>query len=182
MAKSVELRDDWGRVLKTAREIIDKAEAENRKGLQVEITPPDTQWARDLMTSMKRGDVTQMSFAFQVVEERWTENQTERTLLRELKAVQLFDVSVVTFPAYPQTSAVARSVWDEAGIDIDHLTGMLLRTRAGIPPACVDGDCLRTAIAALTERLPAGPESTTLLDPSLLRRQLELMEHTAQIA
>ena len=155
---------------------------ENRKGLQVEITPPDTQWARDLMTSMKRGDVTQMSFAFQVVEERWTENQTERTLLRELKAVQLYDVSVVTFPAYPQTSAVVRSVWDEAGIDLDHLTSMLLRNRAGLPPDCVDGDCVRAAIAALTERLPAAPAHATLLDPSLLRHQLELMEHTARIS
>src|SRR4051812_3492156 len=35
---------------------------EDRKGLKIRNTPPDTQWARDLVTSMKRGDVDQMSF------------------------------------------------------------------------------------------------------------------------
>ena len=151
---------------------------ENTKGLQVEIAPPDTQWARDLMASMRRGDISQMSFAFSVVQERWTENEDARTVLRELQEVQLYDVSVVTYPAYPQTSAVVRSLWDEAGIDIGEISSVLLRARAGHPPSCADGACLRTAIAALTERLPAGPVETTPFDPSLLRRELDLIERT----
>jgi HK97 family phage prohead protease len=81
---------------------------EDKRGLAVEITPPDTQWARDLMVSMKRGDISQMSFGFRP--SKWTEDRGDDDLLEiTLKEARLFDVSVVTFPAYPQTAAWARS-------------------------------------------------------------------------
>lgn len=83
--------------------------AEDSRGLRVEITPPDTQWARDLMVSIKRGDISQMSFGFQVVKDAWT-NNADNTQIRELIDVNLHEVSVVTFPAYPQTSVSARGV------------------------------------------------------------------------
>lgn len=83
---------------------------EDERGLRVEITPPDTQWARDLSESMRRGDVDQMSFGFQVVDDRWyTENGEE---FRELLKVRLFDVSPVTYPAYPATTIAMRSYRD----------------------------------------------------------------------
>lgn len=85
---------------------------EDKHGLAVEIEPPDAQWARDLMVSMKRGDISQMSFGFRPV--RWTEDINDRSEPLEitLQEVTLFDVSVVTFPAYPQTEAWARSAID----------------------------------------------------------------------
>ena len=103
--------------------------AEDEKGLAVDVAPPDTQWARDLMTSMKRGDVNQMSFGFQTVRDEWNEKGDERTLIE----VKLFDVSVVTFPAYPQTSAAVRSTVPVLEID-EYLAVLSFRARRGIRP------------------------------------------------
>ena len=79
---------------------------EDTRGLLVRISPPDTTWARDLMTSIERGDVSQMSFAFQTDRDAWTKvaGAWERTLL----SVRVFDVSPVTYPAYPQTDVGLR--------------------------------------------------------------------------
>ena len=83
---------------------------EDARGLAFAIRPPDTQYARDLLVSMNRGDVDQMSFGFTTVRDRWEQKggQVVRTLLE----VELFDVSPVTYPAYPQTSASVRSILD----------------------------------------------------------------------
>ena len=94
---------------------------EDGTGLYVEVTPPDTQAARDLVELMKRGDVSQMSFAFRVAKEdqNWTRNSTE-PWLRTIKRVSaLYDVSVVTYPAYPATSAAVRALEDVQKADAD---------------------------------------------------------------
>ncbi len=79
---------------------------EDERGLGVAIKPPATTWAADLLASMQRGDVNQMSFGFYVRQDEWLEE--DGMLVRVLRDVDLFDVSVVTYPAYPQTSAEAR--------------------------------------------------------------------------
>lgn len=84
--------------------------SEDERGLLSEIFLPDTTQARDLAVSMKRGDVTQMSFAFSVRKEDqdWKRNGDgpwERTIR---KVARLYDVSPVTYPAYPQTDAAVR--------------------------------------------------------------------------
>lgn len=81
---------------------------EDKRGLWIEIDPPNTQAGHDLMESIKRGDVDQMSFAFIATEETWTDRKDEATL-RELKDVDLFDISAVTYPAYEGTSVGLRS-------------------------------------------------------------------------
>lgn len=81
---------------------------EDDKGLLFEVRPPETSWARDLMTSIERGDVSQMSFGFRVKKQEWDE--TEETALRTLLEVELLEVSPVTFAAYPDTSAGVRSL------------------------------------------------------------------------
>lgn len=80
---------------------------EDDKGLRYEIIPPNTQWARDLIESIKRGDINQSSFAFTIKEEKWNEDLTERTIL---SIETLYDVSVVTYPAYSVTEATVRSL------------------------------------------------------------------------
>lgn len=81
--------------------------AEDDKGLEVRITPPDNQWANDLLVSVKRGDISQMSFAFEIKEENWIFNDNELPL-RELRKVKLYDVSIVTYPAYEETDISVR--------------------------------------------------------------------------
>jgi HK97 family phage prohead protease len=83
---------------------------EDERGLAIEIDPPDTQFARDLLVSIERGDVSQMSFGFQTVRDSW-ERSTEGNGqdLRTLEKVKLFDVSPVTFPFYPETDVAVRS-------------------------------------------------------------------------
>lgn len=80
---------------------------EDEKGLLVRITPPETQWAKDLLVSIARGDITQMSFGFTVDSDRWSYEEGKD--IRELLKVRLFDVSPVTFPAYTQTECGLRS-------------------------------------------------------------------------
>ena len=83
---------------------------EDDKGLHVQIKPPNTQWAKDLLVSIKRGDITQMSFGFTVILDRW--NYEDGADVRELLKVKLYDVSPVTFPAYTQTECGIRSLDD----------------------------------------------------------------------
>jgi len=81
---------------------------EDERGLYERIIPPDTQAARDLITSIERGDINQMSFGFTVEEEKW--DTVEGIDVRELRKVKLFDVSPVTFPAYPSTDVGVRAM------------------------------------------------------------------------
>lgn len=75
--------------------------SEDETGLKVSIDPPDTQWAKDLMVSIDREDITQMSFGFRIITE--TPETLDGETVYVVKEVKLYDVSPVTFPAYPQT-------------------------------------------------------------------------------
>lgn len=81
------------------------------KGLRYEADAPDTQVGRDIVTSIRRGDVTGSSFGFAVEEDqvrRETRNG-QPYYIRELLSVRLYDVSPVSFPAYDATSVGARA-------------------------------------------------------------------------
>jgi uncharacterized protein len=76
---------------------------EDDHGLHYRATLLDTQAGRDLYSMVERGDLNESSFAFTIAEEDWQDD------LRTIRSVgSLFDVSVTTFGAYPQTSAEAR--------------------------------------------------------------------------
>jgi Escherichia/Staphylococcus phage prohead protease len=77
-------------------------------GLRMEITPPDTQPARDLLQSISRGDISGASFGFRTLTDDWRTEDGET--IRELKDLELFDVSVATFPAYPNTQVSTRAL------------------------------------------------------------------------
>lgn len=77
------------------------------KGVYGKITLPNTSYANDLHELVKRGDVSQCSFGFNILDEEWTQN-TDGTELFRVKKVDLHEISVVTFPAYEGTSVTAR--------------------------------------------------------------------------
>jgi hypothetical protein len=83
-------------------------------GLRMELDLPQTQVGRDIATSVERGDIDQMSFGFRTEPggSVWDldADPAERVIT---EIAELFDVSVVTFPAYPQTDVALRSL-DEA--------------------------------------------------------------------
>ncbi|MDI6547295.1 HK97 family phage prohead protease [Bacillus subtilis] len=80
---------------------------EDDKGLKFTVTPPATSWASDLRSSMERGDINQCSFGFNVMKDEW--NYETEPVTRTIQEVELFEISVVAFPAYEETEAVLRS-------------------------------------------------------------------------
>lgn len=76
---------------------------EDHHGLRVEIDTADTTAGRDIMESLSRGDVTGMSFGFTVKSDEWRTLDGED--IRTLRDLDLFDVSVVSYPAYSASSA-----------------------------------------------------------------------------
>ena len=90
-------------------------------GLRYRIDPPDTQYARDLVKSIERKDVTQSSFAFWVEDDKWDEDDEGRVIRTIKQFRRLYDISPVTYPAYPDTSVAARSC-DQYHNTITHRT------------------------------------------------------------
>lgn len=82
--------------------------SEDERGLAIEIDPPDTQTARDLVVLIERGDVSQMSFGFQTIKDSWETKDGDKDI-RTLEKVKLWDVSPVTFPFYKDTDVAVRS-------------------------------------------------------------------------
>lgn len=87
--------------------------SEDERGLKYEIIPPDTTWARDLQTLIKRHDVSQSSFGFSITKENVQRQDEGKQVLRTILDVKLFDVSPVTFPAYKDTEVKVRMIAGE---------------------------------------------------------------------
>lgn len=83
------------------------------RGLAYEMGPlPNTQAARDLLTLVREGLVFGSSFAFTVSPkgEQWSEDERGNVTRTIVEASGLFDVSVVTRPAYPSSTVGLRSL------------------------------------------------------------------------
>tara|TARA_Y100001972_G_scaffold115290_1_gene151823 strand:- start:1759 stop:3228 length:1470 start_codon:yes stop_codon:yes gene_type:complete len=81
----------------------------DERGLFTEIDMPNTQLAKDTIELMERGDISQMSFGFYVGQDSW--NKSDAGNIRTIEEIsRLVDISLVTIPAYPQTSASVRSL------------------------------------------------------------------------
>jgi HK97 family phage prohead protease/HK97 family phage major capsid protein len=76
-------------------------------GLRYRAALADTQDGRDLYKLIKRGDITQSSFAFTIDADEWSEDRSTRTIT---KIGRLLDTSAVTYPASPSTTVAARNM------------------------------------------------------------------------
>lgn len=78
------------------------------KGLFAIVKLPKTQYAQDLYTLVQRGDVDQASFGFNILGEDLEELASGGYRWR-INEIDLHEISVVTFPAYENTSVQARA-------------------------------------------------------------------------
>ena len=65
--------------------------------------------AKSLYSAIKRGDISSMSFMFEVDGEAWEDEMSDHPLRRITSISKIYEVSAVTFPAYEQTEINARS-------------------------------------------------------------------------
>lgn len=163
--------------------------AEDGRGLAIDNEPPDTQTVRDLVLEpMRRGDINQMSFAFRVVRQRWEEDIEKDEITRVLDEVRLYDVSIVTFAAYPQADASLRSLFvdDETGIDLYALRLAMAKIDHKIAPSDEDRALIQQSIETLKRYTPV-PEATEAhhteepraespIDVETLQRRIRLLQ------
>ena len=82
---------------------------EDERGLKYEFEAPKTTAGNDLLEMIKRGDISQSSFGFTVEEDDWS-NRDGMAFRKIKKVKRLYDVSPVTFPAYPEASVAVRKL------------------------------------------------------------------------
>lgn len=103
---------DWAFVLgRTTANTLRLEQTDKSLRYTIDINTNDSQ-AMSVYEKVKRGDVTQSSFAFTVRKEAWTEpaENSEELPLREITEIgKLYDVGPVPFAQYPEASAQARS-------------------------------------------------------------------------
>lgn len=80
----------------------------DEKGLFGIIKLPNTQYAEDLHELVKRGDIDQCSFGFNIIDEELEELASGGYRWR-INEIDLHEISVVTFPAYENTTVQART-------------------------------------------------------------------------
>lgn len=139
--------------------------SEDSQGLAVDADLARTSYGNDLAISLQRGDITQMSFAFEVLAEKWEELE-DGNELRTVTEAKLWDVSAVTYPAYDDTDASLRSVaFDVLCTRMGISTNKRARLITGLAHEDIDPDVIpilraaSTTLASLTDE--QGPAETT---------------------
>jgi HK97 family phage prohead protease len=164
---------DTGRVLASSRAKTLRL-YEDQIGLRVEADLPNTTDGRDMAELLRRGDLNKMSFGFSVQKDSWNNEMTERTL----KSVRLFEVSIVSFPAYQETEAMVRSldkVAARAQVNADELADAVMKLEEGSDLSDQEADLIKTVVNSLAPKQEEikTEEEANLLD--LKRKQLDLL-------
>ena len=99
---------------------------EDARGLKVTATLPDTTLGRDIAELVRTGVVDAMSFGFSVKKDSWSQDGNTRYL----EDVSLYEVSLVSTPAYEQTSGTV-AVRSGDGLSADALADALQKLELG---------------------------------------------------
>jgi len=158
--------------------------SEDERGLAVDSDMADVSYARDLGTLLERRDIDQMSFMFETIIDEWDEGGDQP--VRTLKEVRLWDVSVVTFPAYPQTDAQMRGLLGSlANLDADQYQTLFRELRVGKILSSKNQETIASVISSLQKLLdeaaPLEEDSRTLAFEDAQRR-LASLDHYFKIA
>ncbi len=123
-------------------------------GLRMEMTPLSTATWEEALANVEAGLWTQMSFAFRVLGDEW--KTVEGEVVREVSDLELYDVSIVTYPAYSETEVqISKRALEQA--------------RAAKPPA------LEPASDAVREKPPeSAPPPEPGIPLEILRAQNDL--------
>jgi HK97 family phage prohead protease len=129
---------------------------EDDRGLKVTAQLPNTTRGRDIAELLRTKVIDSMSFGFNVIKDTWSRDGQTRTL----DSVRLFEVSIVSFPAYEATTAQVRS---QPTINPDQLADALLKLESGEeldePSA--------TLITEVVNKLKANPGVEEVIDNGL---------------
>jgi uncharacterized protein len=130
---------------------------EDGTGLRNVIRPPDNEWGRPVLDAVRRGDVTGQSIAFQVIKEKWERGAQKGDLSRRtILEAALLDVSVVTYPAFEQTSVQARAA-EGAALDVIGQAFRLARMAEHGYPLAAEDRALIGAAVELLQRVSVEP-------------------------
>ena len=129
---------------------------EDSRGLKVTAQLPNTTRGRDVAELLRSKVISSMSFGFNVIKDSWSSNGQTRTL----ESVRLFEVSIVSFPAYEATTAQVRSAQT---INPDQLADALLKLESGEE---LD-EANANLITDVVNKLKAQPEIEEVIDNGL---------------
>jgi HK97 family phage prohead protease len=130
---------------------------EDEIGLRVTAKLPNTTRGRDIAELLRTKVIDSMSFGFNVIKDSWSRDGQTRTL----ESVRLFETSIVSFPAYPSTTATVRSA--QPTINPDELADALLKLESGEE---LD-DKSATLITDVVNKLKAQPEVEEVIENGL---------------
>lgn len=81
---------------------------QDQTGVAFTAYPPETTWANDLRVSMERGDIKGCSYRMMVEEDKWYVDMNQQ-VCRDIIKASVSELTVTSMPAYPETTAEARS-------------------------------------------------------------------------
>lgn len=120
---------------------------EDARGLKVQATLANTTRGRDVSELIRSKVIDSMSFGFSVIKDSWSNDGSTRTL----EAVRLFEVSIVSSPAYEGTAGTIAVRSTDTGIDADTLADALMRLESGEELDPTQASLITDVVAKLTK-------------------------------